>query len=118
MTLADENLTKRSPAPALGSYALLTLLFDRVSQPGPEPALRLEPAGLLGERTIERCGRDEAAVEEDLPEPASGPPLLGKRTGDVLVGEESAQDEQLAQSAPPCLVVDERLTHAPPWWTA
>jgi hypothetical protein len=115
MTLADKNLTKRSPTLALRSYALLTLLLDRVSQPGPEPALRLEPAGLLGERAIERSGRNEAAVEEDLAEPALGPPLLGERARDVLVGEESAHDEQLAQSAPPGLVVDERLTHAPPW---
>jgi hypothetical protein len=96
MTLADENLTEGPPALALRSYALLTLLLDGLSQPGPEPPLRLEPAGLLGERALERCGRDEAAVEEDLPEPAFGPPLLGECARDVLVGEKSAHDEQLA----------------------
>jgi hypothetical protein len=96
MALADEDLAERAPALALRSYALLTLLLDRVSQPGPEPALGLEPAGLLGERAIERCGRDEAAVEEDLPEPAFGPPLLCERARDVLIGEQSAHDEQFA----------------------
>jgi hypothetical protein len=115
MTLADQNLANRSPASALRSYALLALLLDGVSQPGPETALRCEPAGLLGERAIERCGGDEPAVDEDLSEPAFGPPLLGERACDVLIGEKSAHDEQLAQSAPPCLVVDERLTHAPPY---
>jgi hypothetical protein len=115
MTLADEDLTNRSPASALRSYALLALLLDGVSQPGPETALRREPAGLLGERAIERRSGDEAAVDENLSEPAFGPPLLGERARNVLVGEKSAHDQQLAQSAPPCLIVDERLTHAPPW---
>jgi hypothetical protein len=71
MTLADEDLANRSPPSALRSYALLTLLLDGVSQPGPETALRLEPAGLLGERAIKRGGGDEAAVDQDLSEPAS-----------------------------------------------
>ena len=114
MTLANENLADRTSALALRSYALLTLLLDGVAQPRPEPALRLEPAGLLGQRAIERRGRDEAAVEKDLPEPAFCPPLLGERARNVLIGEKSAHDEQLAQSAPPCLGVEERLTHAPP----
>ena len=96
MTLADEDLTNRSPASALRSYALLALLLDGVSQPGLETALRLEPAGLLGERAIERCDGDEPAVDEDLSEPAFGPPLFGERARDILVGEKSAHDEQLA----------------------
>jgi hypothetical protein len=115
MTLADENLTKRPPALALRSDALLTLLLDGFSEPGPETALRLEPAGLFGERAIERGGRDQAAVEEDLSKAAFAPPLIGERARDLLVAEESAHDEQFAQSAPSCLVIDQRLTHAPPW---
>jgi len=99
MALADEKLTKRPAALALRSYTLLTLLFDRVAQPAPKPALRLEPAGLFGECAVERSGRNEAAVEKDLTEPALGPPLLGERARDVLVVEEPAHDEQLAQSA-------------------
>src|SRR5204863_10196411 len=57
-------------------------------------------AELLGEDVRERRSRDEAALDEDLAEPAVVRALLCKRELELLVRQETLVDEKEAQGAP------------------
>ena len=70
--------------------------LDRV-QARADPELGLEEAAvLLGERVCDRALRDEAEVDEDLPERPPGPILLGERMRQLVEGDETLVDHELA----------------------
>ena len=66
-------------------------------QAGADPELGLEQAAvLLGERVCDRALGDEAELDEDLPERPPGPVLLGERMRQLIEGQETLVDHELA----------------------
>jgi hypothetical protein len=88
---------------------------DGSAQAAAEAALRFELARLLGKRALQRRAGEDSAIEEDLTQPTPRAPLFDESLCDVLLDDEPAENQQLAQAAASCgpAVCDERVSQGP-----